>query len=156
MRWVQLVELEAEVLLRMEPDPAGLSLIRINKSHGNKLLGELKSLEFLYWISRWYREKKHDIHQPKFQNVTFLWFLKKKPFSWNIAGCFFPPLESLRAQKRANLRLRRPCVFFSRYFPCYERPELNCQQSLPFELVRRFLPEAYKGWRLNRLHRGTF
>ena len=40
---------------------------------------------------------------------------------------------------------------FPKYFPCYERPELNCQQSLPFELVRRFLPEAYKGWRLNRL-----
>ena len=65
---------------------------------------------------------------------------------------FFPPLESLRALEPFPLR---PVCVTRRYFPCYERPELNCQQSLPFELVRRFLPEAYKGWRLNRLHRGT-
>lgn len=40
---------------------------------------------------------------------------------------------------------------FPKYFPCFEHPELNCQQSIPFELVRRFMPTAYKGWRLNRM-----
>eukprot|EP00435_Cladocopium_sp_Y103_P018081 s1300_g4.t1 len=41
---------------------------------------------------------------------------------------------------------------FPKYFPCFEHPELNCQQSIPFELVRRFMPTAYKGWRLNKMH----
>eukprot|EP00913_Durusdinium_trenchii_P009107 g8561.t1 len=39
----------------------------------------------------------------------------------------------------------------SRYRPCPQEPGSHCQLSLPFEVMRLLMPEAYSGWRLKAL-----
>ncbi|CAE7199552.1 unnamed protein product [Symbiodinium natans] len=53
---------------------------------------------------------------------------------------------------------RRPVVFhflgsakFSKRAPCLKNPWFICYRSLPFEVVRLLLPEAYAGWRLDTM-----
>ncbi|CAE7258929.1 unnamed protein product, partial [Symbiodinium pilosum] len=57
-----------------------------------------------------------------------------------------------------RLTKTRPLVFhfpgpgkFSKRAQCLHNPWLICYRSLPFEVVRLLLPQAYKGWRLDYL-----
>ncbi|CAE7318322.1 unnamed protein product, partial [Symbiodinium pilosum] len=42
---------------------------------------------------------------------------------------------------------------FGKVTTCLESSQLECHRSLPFEVVRLFLPKAYEGWQLHTLQR---
>ncbi|CAE7801209.1 unnamed protein product [Symbiodinium sp. CCMP2592] len=83
------------------------------------------------------------------------------PWAWDLGQ---PPqsVALVESQGQAwienRLTKKRPLIFhfpgpgkFSKKAPCLKNPRLFCLRSLPFEVVRLLLPEAYKGWRLESM-----